>query len=117
MYLLQAFTGHCGIVSSLCFREGTAELFSGSYDGTLSIWNAEHRTYIESCFGHQSELLSIDALGRERVLSVGRDRTMQLYKVGIVVCLICLSISKHDFCFLSGSRVYSVDLSSFRIKF
>jgi len=86
MYLLQAFTGHSGIVSSLCFSEGTAELFSGSYDGTLSIWNAEDRTYIESCFGHQSELLSIDALGRERVLSVGRDRTMLLYKVGIVVC-------------------------------
>lgn len=81
MYLVQAFTGHRGIVSSLCFREGTAELFSGSYDRTLRIWNAEDRTYIESSFGHQSEILSIDALRRERVISVGRDRTLQLYKV------------------------------------
>ncbi|CAE6185227.1 unnamed protein product [Arabidopsis arenosa] len=56
------FTGHRGIVSSLCFREGTAELFSGSYDRTLRIWNAEDRTYIDSSFGHQSEILSIDAL-------------------------------------------------------
>ncbi|KAG7546733.1 WD40 repeat [Arabidopsis suecica] len=78
---VQAFIGHRGIVSSLCFREGTAELFSGSYDRTLRIWNAEDRTHIDSSFGHQSEILSIDALRRECVLSVGRDRTLQLYKV------------------------------------
>lgn len=79
--LLQAFPGHRGPVSSLAFREGSTELFSGSFDRTVKIWNVEDRTYMNTLFGHQSEVLSIDCLRKERVLAVGRDRSMQLFKV------------------------------------
>ncbi|XP_010529361.1 PREDICTED: U3 snoRNP-associated protein-like YAO [Tarenaya hassleriana] len=78
---VQAFPGHRGPVSCLCFRQGTVELFSGSYDRTVKIWNAEDKSYISTLFGHQDEVLNIDCLRRERVISVGRDRTMQLFKV------------------------------------
>lgn len=78
---MQAFPGHKGPVSCLTFRQGTAELFSGSFDRSVKIWNAEDRTYISTLFGHQSEVLTIDSLRKERVLTVGRDRTMHLWKV------------------------------------
>lgn len=79
--LLQAFPGHRGPVSCLTFRQGTSELFSGSFDRTIKIWNVEDRTYMNTLFGHQSEVLSIDCLRKERVLTAGRDRCMQLFKV------------------------------------
>ncbi|KAK1425901.1 hypothetical protein QVD17_21263 [Tagetes erecta] len=78
---IQAFPGHKGPVSCLTFRHGTSELFSGSYDRTIKIWNAEDRSYITTLFGHQSDVLTIDCLRKERVLTVGRDRTMHLWKV------------------------------------
>ncbi|KAL3632365.1 hypothetical protein CASFOL_025349 [Castilleja foliolosa] len=78
---IQAFPGHKGPVSCLTFRQGTSELFSGSFDRSVKIWNAEDRTYINTLFGHQSEVLTIDSLRKERVLTVGRDRTMHLWKV------------------------------------
>ncbi|KAL8249937.1 hypothetical protein R6Q59_006805 [Mikania micrantha] len=78
---IQAFPGHKGPVSCLAFRQGSSELFSGSYDRTIKIWNAEDRSYITTLFGHQSDVLTIDCLRKERVLTVGRDRTMHLWKV------------------------------------
>lgn len=77
----QAFPGHQGPVSCLTFRQGTSELFSGSFDRTIKMWNSEDRAYINTLFGHQSEVLTIDCLRKERVITVGRDRTMQLFKV------------------------------------
>jgi ribosomal RNA-processing protein 9 len=79
--ILQAFPGHKGPVSCLTFRKGSSELFSGSYDRSIKIWNVEDRAYMNTLFGHQSEVLTIDCLWQERVLAVGRDRSMQLFKV------------------------------------
>ncbi|XP_052179860.1 U3 snoRNP-associated protein-like EMB2271 [Diospyros lotus] len=78
---IQAFPGHRGPVSCLTFRQGTSEMFSGSFDRTIKIWNAEDRAYINTLFGHQSEVLGIDCLRKERALTVGRDRSMHLFKV------------------------------------
>ena len=79
--ILQAFPGHKGPVSCLTFRQGSSELFSGSFDRSIKIWNVEDRAYMSTLFGHQSEVLAIDCLWQERVLAVGRDRSMQLFKV------------------------------------
>ncbi|KAF8037108.1 hypothetical protein BT93_B0123 [Corymbia citriodora subsp. variegata] len=78
---IQAFPGHKGPVSCLTYRQGTSELFSGSFDRTIKMWNMDDRAYINTLFGHQSEVLTIDCLRKERVLTVGRDRTMQLFKI------------------------------------
>ena len=51
----------------------------------------EDRAYINSLFGHQSEILTIDCLRKERVLTVGRDRSMQLFKVGWSSCFLFFS--------------------------
>lgn len=117
---IQAFPGHRGPVSCLAFRQGTSELFSGSFDRTVKIWNAEDRAYITTLFGHQSQVLSIDCLRKERALTVGRDRTMQLWKVPEETHLIyrapassleCCCFASNDE-FLSGSDDGSIELWS-----
>ncbi|XP_022140121.1 U3 snoRNP-associated protein-like EMB2271 [Momordica charantia] len=115
---VQAFPGHRGPVSCLKFRQGTSELFSGSYDRTVKIWNVEDRAYINTLFGHQSDVLTIDCLRKERLLTVGRDRSMQLWKVPEESRLVfrapasslecCCFISNDEF--LSGSDDGSIEL-------
>lgn len=78
---LQAFPGHRSTVSSLCFRYGTAEVYSGSFDRTVKVWNVEDKAFVDEAFGQQAEILTVDVLRKERALVVGRDRTMQLHKV------------------------------------
>ncbi|KAI4297047.1 hypothetical protein L6164_036956 [Bauhinia variegata] len=117
---IQAFPGHRGAVSCLTFRQGTAELFSGSFDRNVKIWNAEDRTYMNTLFGHQSEVLDIDCLHKERVLTVGRDRSMQLFKVHEESRLVfrapasslecCCFVDNGEF--LSGSDDGSIELWS-----
>ncbi|XP_057250290.1 U3 snoRNP-associated protein-like EMB2271 [Beta vulgaris subsp. vulgaris] len=117
---IKAFTGHKGPVSCLAFRQGSAEIFSGSFDRTVKIWNADDRKYITTLFGHQSEVLGIDCLRKERVLTVGRDRTMQLFKVPEETHLIHRSSTSSLECccfvandeFLSGSDDGSIELWS-----
>ncbi|KGN52615.1 U3 snoRNP-associated protein-like YAO [Cucumis sativus] len=115
---IQAFPGHRGPVSCLTFRQGTSELFSGSYDRTVKIWNVDDRAYINTLFGHQSDVLTIDCLRKERLLTVGRDRSMQLWKVPEESRLVfrapasslecCCFISNDEF--LSGSDDGSIEL-------
>ncbi|XP_022721303.1 U3 snoRNP-associated protein-like YAO isoform X2 [Durio zibethinus] len=76
-----AFPGHQKPVSCLSFRQGTADLFSGSFDRTVKYWNMEEQTHIDTICGHESEVLTLDCLRKERVLTVGRDRFMMLFKV------------------------------------
>ncbi|KAF9588961.1 hypothetical protein IFM89_017640 [Coptis chinensis] len=115
---IQAFPGHRGPVSCLTFRQGTSELISGSFDRTIKLWNAEDRAYMDTLFGHQGEVLTIDCLRKERLLTVGRDRTMRLWKVpeesqlvfrAPATSLECCSFISNDE-FLSGSDDGSLEL-------
>jgi len=53
-------------------------------------WNAEDRTYMNCLYGHQNEILTMDALNKDRLLTVARDRTMHLWKVLIVLMHLCV---------------------------
>ncbi|XP_026395468.1 U3 snoRNP-associated protein-like EMB2271 isoform X1 [Papaver somniferum] len=115
---IQAFPGHRGPVSCVSFRQGASQLISGSYDRTIKLWNVEDRAYMDTLFGHQGEVLTIDCLRKERVLSVGRDRTMRLFKIAEESQLLfrapaaslecCCFISNDEF--LSGSDDGSIEL-------
>ncbi|KAK3685516.1 WD40-repeat-containing domain protein [Podospora appendiculata] len=79
---LRAFTQHRDAVTGLAFRRGTNQLFSCSKDRTVKVWSLDELAYIETLFGHQDEILDVDALGQERCVSVGaRDRTARYWKV------------------------------------
>lgn len=117
---IQAFRGHRGAVSCLAFRQGTQQLISGSFDRTIKLWSAEDRAYMDTLYGHQSEILAVDCLRKERVLSVGRDHTLRLWKVPEETQLVfrghaaslecCCFINNEDF--LSGSDDGSIELWS-----
>lgn len=54
---------------------------SSSLDRSIKLWSVEDRSYIDTLFGHQSDVIAIDCLRQERVLSAGRDRTLRYWKV------------------------------------
>ncbi|KAL2266463.1 hypothetical protein VTJ83DRAFT_5815 [Remersonia thermophila] len=79
---IRAFTQHRDAVTGLAFRRGTNQLFSCSRDRTVKVWSLDELAYIETLFGHQDEILDVDALGQERCVTVGaRDRTARYWKV------------------------------------
>ncbi|KAK0728159.1 WD40-repeat-containing domain protein [Lasiosphaeria miniovina] len=79
---IRAFTQHRDAVTGLAFRRGTNQLFSCSKDRTVKVWSLDELAYVETLFGHQDEIVDVDALGQERCVSVGaRDRTARYWKV------------------------------------
>ncbi|KAK3325574.1 WD40-repeat-containing domain protein [Apodospora peruviana] len=79
---LRAFTQHRDAVTGLAFRRGTNQLFSSSKDRTVKVWSLDELAYVETLFGHQDEIVDVDALAQERCVSVGaRDRTARYWKV------------------------------------
>ena len=75
MYLLT-------FLQSLTFRRSSKQLFSGSYDRTVKLFDLSVMGYVETLFGHQDFVMSIDSLrGEAAVTCGGRDRTVRYWKV------------------------------------
>ena len=73
---------HRVCVLGLAFRRMNSQLFSSSADRSVKVWDTESRSYIETLFGHQDAVQSVDANTRERVISAGgRDNTIRIFKV------------------------------------
>jgi ribosomal RNA-processing protein 9 len=79
--LIDSFRGHAKAVSALAFRLKTHQLFSGSHDRCVKHWNVDDMGYVESLYGHGTEVNSLDVLHKEKVLSSGHDRTVRLWKL------------------------------------
>jgi ribosomal RNA-processing protein 9 len=59
-------------------------LFSASYDRTVKLYDLSPSVmgYVETLFGHQDAVTSLDALARETCVSTGaRDKTVRFWKV------------------------------------
>ena len=68
--------------SLLCFVNQRRNIVaSGSFDRTIKLWNVDSQMYMETLFGHQSELVGLDALKGDRLVSCGRDTTARLWHV------------------------------------
>ncbi|ATY59832.1 small nucleolar ribonucleo complex [Cordyceps militaris] len=79
---IKVLTHHRDAVTGLAFRRGTNQLYSCSKDRTVKVWSLDEMAYVETLFGHQDEVVDVDALAQERCISVGaRDRTARLWKV------------------------------------
>ena len=79
---LKAFTHHRDAVTGLAFRRGTNQLYSCSKDRTVKVWSLDELAYVQTLFGHQDQVVDIDALAQERCVSIGaQDRTARLWKV------------------------------------
>lgn len=78
---VQALSGHRSGVNSLVFRRSSKQLFTASSDRTLNLYDLGEMAYVESLFGHGAEVISVDALSKERALSGGMDGTVRLWKL------------------------------------
>lgn len=79
------FTRHRDAVTSLSFRRGTEQLFSGGADRAVIVWSAPENAYIETLVGHQDTVIGIAGgleVNQETCVSVGaRDRSARLWRV------------------------------------
>ncbi|KAL5121918.1 pre-rRNA processing protein [Pleosporales sp. CAS-2024a] len=79
------FTRHRDAVTSLSFRRGTEQLFSGGADRAVIVWSAPENAYIETLVGHQDAVIGIAGgleVNQETCVSVGaRDRSARLWRV------------------------------------
>ncbi len=68
----------------MTFRKGTHQLYSASFDRTLKVFDLSPNVmgYVETLFGHQDRIMSIDALRSETCVSVGaQDKTARYWKI------------------------------------
>ncbi|XP_022706052.1 U3 small nucleolar RNA-interacting protein 2-like isoform X1 [Varroa jacobsoni] len=73
---------HRGKITGLAFRYGTHQLFSCSADRTVKLWNLDEMAYVETLFGHEDTVTSVDSFIKDRALtSGGRDGTLRLWKI------------------------------------
>jgi ribosomal RNA-processing protein 9 len=77
------FVGHKDAVTALGWRGGSHTLFSGSADRTIKLWSADEMAYVDTLFGHQGDITGLVPTpgGGERCVTVGRDRSLRLWKV------------------------------------
>jgi len=110
--LIDQFKGHRDSVSALSFRRGSNQLFSGSHDRTIKIWNVDEMSYIDTLYGHQSEITCLDSLHKESAISSGTDKSIHFWKVidetqlifrGHTASIDCVSLI-HEQSFVSGSE-------------
>jgi ribosomal RNA-processing protein 9 len=48
----------------------------------VKVWDVDQKSYVDTLFGHQDAITAIDALSKERCVTVGaRDRTLRLWKI------------------------------------
>jgi eukaryotic-like serine/threonine-protein kinase len=77
---IRRLEGHTGSVNAAAFLPGNRHAISGSYDGTLRLWNIETGHEVRRFEGQSGAItcLALSADGR-RALSAGFDRTMRLW--------------------------------------
>ncbi|KAF2832173.1 small nucleolar ribonucleoprotein-like protein complex subunit [Ophiobolus disseminans] len=79
------FTRHRDAITSLSFRRGTDQLFSGGADRAVIVWSAPESAYIETLVGHQDTVVGVAGgleVNQETCVSVGaRDRSARLWRV------------------------------------
>ena len=58
------------------------QLYSGSFDRNINVYDLSVMGYVETMFGHETPVTSMDALMRETAVSSGgRDKSVRFWKV------------------------------------
>jgi ribosomal RNA-processing protein 9 len=112
--LVKVFDNHKSAVTCLTFRTHSNQLFSGSDDRIIRHYSLDEMMCMETLFGHQFGVTSIDCHRRERPVSVSSDRTARAWKLQEDTHLIfrggaksqaadCVTLIKDDW-FVSGHQ-------------
>lgn len=75
-------SAHKTSVTDLVICRGTNYMYSSSRDLLVKAWNLEEHAYMETLFGHQAEVTSVDVINEDRIVSSGgSDKTVRVWKI------------------------------------
>lgn len=79
---IHSFKKHRDFVLGLCFRKGKNTLYSCGRDRVVNIYELDDMAFVDSLYGHQDFVCSLDACGVQgRFSTVGsRDRSLRVWK-------------------------------------
>eukprot|EP01042_Synura_sphagnicola_P008126 gene8126-10403_t len=78
---IHSFNVHRDAISGSCCQSGTYSLFSASFDRCVKYFDLNEMAYVETAFGHQDAILSIDCYHKLRPLTSSADRTNRHWKI------------------------------------
>lgn len=73
--------GHRDTITGITFDKENDQFYTVSNDRALKVWNIREMMYMDSHYGHQSDVLCLDQYSRDRVISCGLDRQVIFWKV------------------------------------
>ena len=76
---IKEFIGHTHSVRTLC-KLSEDEFASGSFDGTIKIWDINYMEAIETLLGHKSYVISIIRLSNGDLVSCSNDHSIKIWR-------------------------------------
>ena len=70
---VQSFLGHRDTVTGITFDTENDQFYTVSRDRSLKMWNIREMAYMDTHYGHHSEILGIESFSRDRVMTCGMD--------------------------------------------
>lgn len=70
---IDALKGHTDEVTSIAFFRNNQTLVSGSYDGTVRLWDWNSRSILETFIGHTDKVYSVAVSPDESIIASGSD--------------------------------------------
>ncbi|KAL9643894.1 hypothetical protein ABK040_013305 [Willaertia magna] len=86
MKLIDTFEGHFKDITGLAFQLGNGhenqyQLYSSSKDRTVKVWDAKELSFVDTLYGHENEINSIDTLVTPNAVTCSNDGTCRYWKV------------------------------------
>ena len=76
---IKEFIGHNHSVRTLC-KISDNEFASGSFDGTIKIWNINSFETIQTLFGHQSYVICVIKISNGDLVSCSNDHSIKIWR-------------------------------------
>lgn len=110
--------GHRDTITDICFDKENDQFYTVANDRSLKIWNIREMQYMDTHYGHHSDILGLQAYSKDRVISCGLDRQCIFWKLNEDAELLysnlqhsvdMINIVNHQF-FVTGSYDNALDL-------